>query len=129
VQGRRPAVKKGGFVCLLFQATARAQQGGLIGAQPEAAIDGTGLESRHTSHYFFKRAGRKQGARQWTKLTVVCHTGSHFFTAATATTGPSNDSPQFRLALVQTSLRVRWCRVLGDAAFDCEVNHRPEPPP
>jgi hypothetical protein len=102
----------------------RAQDRGLIGAKPEAAIDATGLESRHTSQYFFKRAGRKHSARLWTKLTVVCDTQSHFFTAATVTVGPGNDSPQFRLAMQQASLVVTWDRVLGDAAFDSEENHR-----
>lgn len=102
----------------------RAQQGGLIGDKPEAAIDATGLESRHTSRYFFKRAGRKLSAQSWVKLTVTCHTASHFFTSATVTLGPSNDSPQFRPALQQSCLIVSWDRVLGDAAFDSEENHR-----
>src|SRR6516165_4689167 len=34
---RRPAAKKGEVVCLLLRATARAQEGGLISARPEAA--------------------------------------------------------------------------------------------
>jgi hypothetical protein len=102
----------------------RAQDGGLISAKPEAAVDATGLESRHTSAYFFARAGKKRSARTWTKLTVACATASHFFTAATVTVGPSNDSPQFRPALQQASLAVTWDRVLGDAAFDSEDNHR-----
>ena len=102
----------------------RAQERGLIGAQPEAAVDATGLESRHTSHYFFQRAGQKHSALTWTKLTVACDTGSHFFTAATVTTGPGNDSPQFRPAMQQASLVVTWHRVLADAAFDSEENHR-----
>ena len=103
----------------------RAQDRGLIPEKPEAAIDATGLESQHTSSYFFKRAGKKQSARLWTKLTVVCDTSSHFFTAATVSAGPSNDSPQFAPALNQAALIVSWDRVLGDAAFDSEENHRP----
>ena len=87
-------------------------------------MDGTGLESRHTSRYFFKRAGRKHNSRLWTKLTVACDTGSHFLTAATVSLGPANDSPQFRPALAQASLGVSWDRVLADAAFDSEENHR-----
>ena len=102
----------------------RAQAGGLIGDKPTAAIDATGLESRHTSRYFFKRAGRKLSAQSWVKLTVTCDTASHFFTSATVTLGPSNDSPQFRPALQQACLVVCWDRVLGDAAFDSEANHR-----
>jgi hypothetical protein len=111
-------------VLLLFQATVRARDGGLIGERPEAAVDATGLESRHTSRYFFKRAGRRLSAQSWVKLTVACDTASHFFTAATVTLGPSNDSPQFRPILHQACLVVSWDRVLGDAAFDSEENHR-----
>jgi Transposase DDE domain len=102
----------------------RARDGGLIGARPEAAIDATGLESQYTSRYYFKRAGKKHSARSWTKLTVVCHTGSHLFTAATVSTGPGNDSPHFQPALFQASLGITWDRVLGDAAFDSEAHHR-----
>ena len=87
-------------------------------------MDGTGLESRHTSRYFFKRAGRRHNSRLWTKLTVTCDTGSHFLAAATVSLGPANDSPQFRPALAQASLGVSWDRVLADAAFDSEENHR-----
>lgn len=87
-------------------------------------MDATGLERQHTSSYFFKRAGKKHSARWWTKLTVVCDPGSHFFTAATVTTGPSNEAPQFGPALNQAALIVSWDRVLGDAAFDSEESHR-----
>src|SRR5215831_13659064 len=118
------AAKKGEVVLLLAQATVRAAQGGLIGGQPTAAVDATGLDSRHTSRYFFKRAGRKHSARLWTKLTVVCDTRSHFLTAATVGLGPANDAPQFRPAMRQASLGVTWDRVLADAAFDSEESHR-----
>ena len=102
----------------------RAQEGGLIGAKPTAAIDATGMESRHTSRYFFKRAGRKHNSRLWTKLAVACDTASHFFTAATVSLGPANDAPQFRPLMAQASLAVGYDRVLGDAAFDGEESHR-----
>jgi hypothetical protein len=120
----RTAAKKGEVVVLLLRATTSAQDRGLIGDTPTAAVDGTGLESRHTSRYFFKRAGRKHTSRLWTKLTVACDTTSHFFAGATVTTGPSNDSPQFRPVMAQASLAVGWDRVLADAAFDAEEHHR-----
>jgi hypothetical protein len=44
--------------------------------------------------------------------------------AATVSTGPSNDSPQFGPALNQAALAVDWDRLLGDAAYDSEENHR-----
>jgi hypothetical protein len=82
------------------------------------------LDSQYTSRYYFARSGKKRSARTWTKLTVVCDTASHFFTGATVSTGPSNDSPQFAPALKQAAWLVCWDRVLGDAAFDTEENHR-----
>jgi Transposase DDE domain len=87
-------------------------------------VDATGMESRHTSRYFFQRAGRKHTSRLWTKLTVACDTQSHFLTAATVSLGPANDSPQFRPVMAQASLVVTYDRVLGDCAFDSEESHR-----
>jgi hypothetical protein len=87
-------------------------------------VDATGLESRHTSRYFFKRAGRKHNSRLWTKLTVACDTASHFLTGATVSLGPANDAPQLRPVMTQASLAVVHDRVLGDAAFDSEESHR-----
>src|SRR6516225_11487920 len=124
LQGRATAAKKGEPVFLLITATVRAQDRGLIGPQPEAAIDATGLESQHTSRYYFARSGKKQSARLWTKLTVVCDTASHFFTSATVSTGPSNDGPEFAPAMKRAAIFVSWDRVLGDAAYDSEANHR-----
>ncbi len=86
-------------------------------------MDGTGLESRHTSRYFFKRSGKKHSSRLWTKLTVAVDTNSHFLAGATVAAGPSNDSPQLRPVMAQASLVVTWDRVLADAAFDAEAHH------
>lgn len=105
-------------------ATTSARDRGLIGQKPTAAVDGTGLESRHTSRYFFKRSGRKHTSRLWTKLTVAADTQSHFLAGASVSAGPSNDSPQLRPVMAQASLVVTWDRMLADAAFDSEEHHR-----
>jgi transposase len=118
------AAQKGEFVVLLHRATTSAADRGLIGDRPTAAVDATGLESRHTSRYFFKRAGRKHTSRLWTKVTVAVDTDSHFLAGARVTAGPSNDSPQFKPVVAQASLAVTWDRVLADAAFDSEAHHR-----
>jgi hypothetical protein len=102
----------------------RAQQCGLIDDKPEAAVDATGLDSQYTSRYYFARSGKKQSARSWTKLTVVCHTSSHFLASATVSLGPSNDGPQFSPAMRAAGVVLQFDRVLGDAAFDSEENHR-----
>ena len=87
-------------------------------------MDATGLESRHTSRYFFKRAGRKHTSRLWTKLTVAVETRTHFLAGAAVSTGPSNDSPQFRPVMALASFAASWDRALADAAFDAEEHHR-----
>jgi hypothetical protein len=79
------------------------------------------LESRHTSRYFARRSGAEHAS--WTKLATATDAASHFFAGATVTTGPSNDSPQFRPVVAQASLAVAWDRVLADAAFDSEAHH------
>ena len=107
-----------------MRATARAQESGLIGAKPTAAVDATGLESRYTSRYFYLRAHRRRPSRPWAKLTVACDAQSHLFTAATVSRGPANDAPQFRPVVAQASLAVDYDRVLADAAFDSEESHR-----
>ena len=104
-------------------ATTSATDRGLIGGRPTAAVDATGLESRHTSQYFVRRSGKEHSARTYTKLTVACDAGSHFLAGATVTTGPSNDSPQFRPVMAQASLVVAWDRALADATFDSEAHH------
>lgn len=102
-------------------AATSAADRGLIGEQPTVAVDATGLESRHTSRYFARRSGAEHAS--WTKLATAIDTASHFFAGATVTTGPSNDSPQFRPVMAQASLAVRWDRALADAAFDSEAHH------
>ena len=101
--------------------TTSAVDRGLIPDKPTAAVDATGLESRHTSRYFARRSGAEHAT--WTKLTVACDTATHFLAGAAVTTGPSNDSPQFRPVLTLASVAVGWDRVLADAAFDSEAHH------
>ena len=87
-------------------------------------MGGTGLESRHTSRYFFKRAGRRHSSRLWSNLPGGADTNIHFLAGATVTAGPANDSPQLKPVMAQASLVVTWDRVLADAAFDSEAHHR-----
>jgi Transposase DDE domain len=87
-------------------------------------VDGTGPGSRHTSRYYFERAGEEHSSRLWTELTAACDTRSHFPAGAEVPTGPGNDSPQLPLVMTAASLSVTWDRVPADAAFDAEEHHR-----
>ncbi len=101
----------------------------MINAAPVAAVDATGLESRHISaHFGLKRAKGRRGKghrqRAWPKLTTVLHTSSHLMLAAVPGLGPSQDSPDFTPAMCQASKHVAFHTVLGDAGYDAEHNHR-----
>lgn len=95
-----------------------------MGGRPEAAVDGTGLESRHTSrHYARRRSSKRYRWRRYVLLTVACHTQSHLLAGAEVALGPANESPHFAGVIDQAVAHARWDRVLADAAHDAEHNH------
>ncbi len=103
----------------------RARGLALIDERPEGAVDATGLEARHASSYYVDRNGyRPFRRRKWPKLTVVCHTATHLLAGVVVRRGPSNDSPQFAQAVQQAAAHVAFDRLLADAAYDAEHNHR-----
>lgn len=104
----------------------RARSAGLIDASPVAAVDATGLETRHVSEHFGRRRGNGSGHRQraWPKLTAVLPIHSHLIIGAVTGVGPSQDSPDFAPALRQATALVTLSLVLADAGYDAEHNHR-----
>ena len=119
------AAKKGAFERLPAAVFRRARALGLVQERPEGAIDATGLESRHASSYYVDRKGYKRfRRRRWPKLTVVCHTQTHLIAGVVVSRGPSHDSPQFPAATRQAAAQLSFDRLLGDAAYDSEDNHR-----
>jgi len=102
-----------------------AQEQGHLCERPTGVVDATGLESRHTSQHYVKRCGYKRFLRySWPKMTAVCDTHSYFFASCIVTRGPSNDSPQFGPAVLQADQFIHFDRLLADAAYDGEHNHR-----
>jgi len=101
-----------------------AHQHGLIDPAPEAAVDATGLETRHVSRHFESRRGKSRFLhRAWPKLTLVCHTATHLIAGAVVSRGPSQDSPDFAPAMRQASKHLAFDRVLADCGYDGERNH------
>jgi hypothetical protein len=89
-----------------------------------AAIDSTGLETRHASMHFQRRCGRIEATHAaWPKLTAVFHTTSQLIVGAVASRGPSQDSPDFPAAVRQAAANLRPQRVLADKGYDAEHNH------
>jgi hypothetical protein len=94
-----------------------------------AAIDGTGLESRHVSRYFTKRQadGKSGGDRTYAhfpKAVFVADCASHMILAAVPGRGPATDLVQFGRAFSQAARRARIDVLLADADFDAEWLHR-----
>jgi len=87
-----------------------------------AAIDSTGLESRHVSTYFGQRCGRKY--RRYPKVSQVVDTRSHLALAAVVDRGPKPDDIEFHAAVRQAHARHRFAALGGDVAYDGERHHR-----
>jgi hypothetical protein len=124
LRGAAPPAK-GGFRKLQRRAFRCARLRGLIGERPEAAVDASGLDSRHSSGYYQRRRSAKGGRwRRFPLLAVACHTQSHLIAAAELRLGPTNESPLFPDLIDEAVLHARWDRVLADAAYDAEHHHR-----
>ena len=122
---RATATKKGAFESILKAIFDRAGKLKLFKRQIQGAVDATGMESRHISRHYINRKGYKRFLRyRWPKMTIVCHTDTYLFACCIVTRGPSNDSPEFIPALRQASQCVHFTRMLADAGYDGEHNHR-----
>jgi hypothetical protein len=96
---------------------------------PLAAIDGTGMESRHVSRYFTKRKadGNPGGDRTYAhfpKVVFVVDCKSHMILSAVPGQGPATDLVLFGRAFSQAVRRARIAVLLADADFDAEWLHR-----
>ncbi len=97
---------------------------------PLAAIDGTGLESRHVSRYYVKRRSQNGDRDQeityarYPKVVFVVDCNSHMILSAVPGKGPGSDLVQFGAALGQAVRRARIETLLADADFDAEWVHR-----
>ena len=98
-------------------------------AAADAAVDSTGLETRHASAHFRRRCGpdrdrgRGRGQESWPKLTVALHTRTHLIAGALACRGPCQDAPQFAPVVRQAAANLRLYRVLADRGYDAEHCH------
>ena len=93
-----------------------------------AAIDGTGLESRHVSRYFTtRRADGNPGVDRtyahFPKVVLVVDCSSHMILAAVPGRGPATDLVPFGRAFTQAARRAGIEVLLADADFDAEWLH------
>ena len=94
-----------------------------------AALDSSGFEAHHVSHYFVRR--RAKGGKRWQtttykrfpKLAVLCDCASHLILSAVAGRGPGPDITHFQRAVVAALGRVRLETLYADAGYDAEWVH------
>ena len=108
----------------------RARRAGVLKRRVRrAAVDGTGMESRHVSRYYVKRrSGTGTGTQATTyakypKVVLVIDCTSHLVLSAVPGRGPGSDLRQFRAALKAAAGRARIGTLLADADFDGEWVH------
>lgn len=94
-----------------------------------AAIDSSGFEDRHVSHYFLRRktsCGHPEKAlfaRFHPKLTVLCDCHRHLIVAFLPGRGPSPDNDKLPPTLRRCPPQIHINKLLGDAGYGGEPNH------
>jgi hypothetical protein len=95
-----------------------------------AALDSSGFECGHTSHYYARR--RTKGAdgkekvrlRRFAKLEAAFDCQTHLILGAIPRRGPAVDTDRFVPLLDEALLQARIRAALADAGYDSEANHR-----
>jgi hypothetical protein len=91
-----------------------------------AAMDSTGLETRHSSHYFTKRCERHKAHRKlkYPKLSAICDAESHLILGITVNRGPKPDHCEFASTLADALSRQPVDALVADAGYDSEKAHK-----
>ena len=94
------------------------------------AFDSSGLDCGHASRYFIRRRTRKESPwktvayTRYAKLEVAVDCDSHVIVGVLASRGPAVDVDRFVPLLDATLAEVRPQRIVADAGYDSEPNHR-----
>jgi hypothetical protein len=95
-----------------------------------AALDSTGFDAGHTSHYYAKRRTKGATAKEkvrysrYAKLEAAFDCATHLVVGAIPRQGPAVDTDRFVALLAEALRRVKITTALADAGFDSEPNHR-----
>ena len=91
-----------------------------------AAIDSTGLETRHVSAYYVRRCRHRKGhrRRRYPKLSAVCDTATHLVLGAVADRGPKPDMVEAEATLVEAFGHQPFATLVADAGYESEPFHR-----
>jgi len=105
---------------------ALARKRGLIAAKSRtAAMDSTGLETRHVSTHYARRSWRHSGhyKRRYPKLSALGDTSSHVLLSAVVDRGPKPDIMESWRLIEQALRDQRMGILLADAGYESEALH------
>ncbi|MBK8270274.1 MAG: transposase [Planctomycetes bacterium] len=129
-EGGRPASKKNGANRLLDESLKLAEGAGLIGRVSNlTALDGSGFEAHHVSHYFVRRRSRgdkrisSMTYRHFPKVGLLVDCRNHLILSAVPGRGPGPDILHFKRALREAVKRQLLDTVLADPGYDAEWVH------
>jgi hypothetical protein len=95
-----------------------------------AALDSSGFECGHTSHYYARRRTKGADAKEkvrlsrYAKLEAAFDVATHLILGAIPRRGPAVDTNRFIPLLDEALRQVRVAAALADAGYDSEGNHR-----
>jgi len=92
----------------------------------QAAIDSTGLESRHVSANYTQRCQRHAAhyKHRYPKLSAICDTPNHLILGMVIDRGPRVDAVEARQTLHEALGHQPLRTLLGDAGYESEGFHR-----
>jgi hypothetical protein len=105
----------------------RCRKAKILGKRtPLAAIDSTGLESRHTSVYYTKRTKTQKGhyKSRYPKLSTVGDTATHLILGGVTDRGPKPDLVEGRATVEEALSHQLLGTLLGDLGYEAEYFHR-----
>jgi hypothetical protein len=122
----RRLLNTGGADALLAATLALCRKAKLLPQRSRlAAIDSTGLESRHVSAYFTQRCQRHCGhyKHRYPKLSAVCDTANHLMLGAVIDRGPKLDHAEDEATLLAALNHQKLQTLVGDAGYESERFH------
>ena len=100
---------------------------GLLKARSKlAAIDSTGMETRHASRYYTHRCKRHEGhyKRRYPKLSAICDTSNHLILGIVIDRGPKLDYAEDESTLLNALLQQKFDTLVADAGYESERFHK-----
>lgn len=90
-----------------------------------AAIDSTGMETRHASAYYTRRCKRHKGhyKHRYPKLSAICDTANHLILGIVIDRGPKPDAIEDERTLRAAGRHQPMGTLLGDAGYESERFH------